>query len=160
MCLNNGSRGNGVTDQIVFDIAGALIPHFSERLKELIAEVEAREAGQPYQPTPQFTGRWEGEIKTYESSIPVTLTFDQNGRVYVQLAGQLEALLNDVQFSEGALKGRFCGNITTAEAARRGHQIELELRREDTELYGVARATSTGKRPGFGLPSFIHLKKK
>ena len=160
VCLNNGSRGNGVTDQIVFDIAGALIPHFSERLRELMAEVEAREAGQPYQPTPQFTGRWEGEIKTYESSIPVTLTFDQNGKVYVQLAGQLEALLNDVIFSEGALKGRFCGNITTAEAARRGHQIELELRREDTELYGVARATSTEKRPGFGLPSFIHLKKK
>lgn len=160
VCLNNATKGNGVTDQAVFEVAGALIPKFGENLSKLIAEVEAREAEQPFQPTPEFTGRWEGEVKTYEGSIPVTLIFDQNGKVYVQLKGQLETILNDVRFGEGALKGRFCGNIPTAEAARLNHQIELELRREGAELYGIARATSTAKRPGFGLPSFIQLKKK
>jgi hypothetical protein len=160
VCLNNSSKGNEVTDQTVFDIAATFIPKFSENLKILMAEVEAQNARQPYHPTTQFIGQWDGEIKTYENSVPITVVFDTNGKVYVKLKDQFETVLNDVTFSEGALSGKFCGNIKTEEAMKRNHHIELELRPEGRELYGVARAVSDAKRPGFGLPSFIYLRKK
>jgi CubicO group peptidase (beta-lactamase class C family) len=159
VCLTNTSKGEGLTDQTAFEIANVLKPDFNEKFSKIVAEAEAREAGKDYKPAPQFVGVWSGKIKTYSGEVPLTVNFDANGKVYVQIKGQMEALLNRVRIENGMLKGRFAGSIPTDDAARRCHRIELEMFIDNDEMYGIAKAQSTDPQPGFGLPSYIELRK-
>lgn len=160
VCLTNASKGNGLTDQIAFEIANAFKPDFNDRLKKKIAEVEAEENGVDYKPTPEFVGIWEGKIKTYSGELPVTFNFDGNGKVYVKIKGQMETLLNEIKLENKMLRARFSGNIPTEDAAGKCHRIDLELAIEKNEMYGAARAVTTGSKSGFGLPSYIELRKR
>ena len=160
VCLTNTSKGEGLTDQIAFEIANILKPDFSEKFSKLAAEAEKKEAALDYKPTPQFIGVWEGKIKTYAGEVPVTLNFDPNGKVYVKIKGQMEALLNNVRLENGMLKARLAGSIPTEDAANSCHRIDLEMFIENNEMYGIAKAFSTDSKPRFGLPSYIELKKQ
>jgi hypothetical protein len=159
VCLTNTSKGEGLTDQTAFEIANVLKPDFNEKFSKIIAAAETREAGVDYKPTPQLVGVWSGKIKTYSVEVPITVNFDSNGKVYVQIKGQMEALLNRVRIENGMLKARFAGNVPTEDAARRCHRIDLEMFIDNDEMYGIAKAHSTDSEPGFGLPSYIELRK-
>lgn len=160
VCLTNSSKGNDLTDQIAFEIANVLKPDFGDRLKRKIAEVEALEKSVDYKPTEQFVGEWEGKIKTYSGEVPITMNFDANGRIYVKIKGQMETLLNNVRLEGGMLRARFSGNIPTEDAMSKCHRIDLQVVVENGEMYGVARAETTGSKNGFGLPSYIELKRR
>ena len=73
----------------------------------------------PFIPAPELLGNWKGTLHTYQIDLPVTLKFLlSSGDVHVQLADELESLLNNVQFKDGWLSGEAWGDVATDDAER------------------------------------------
>jgi CubicO group peptidase (beta-lactamase class C family) len=122
----------------------------------------------PFKPAEELLGEWAGEIKTYSGKIPALMTFRPDGDAHVKLEGQLETSVNQLQFKDGKLTGRFQGTITTVDAMRHPHQLRLVLRHKGDVLSGTVHAQSSidaqakniPKRDYFALASWMKLAKK
>ena len=66
-----------------------------------------------------------------------------------QLGDQLKALVNDPRFGEGRFTGKMTGDIGTADANRRPHDLHWEATLREGRLCGVLYAV--GRHPGRGL---------
>ena len=103
-------------------------------------------------------GRWAGEVRTFEGSLPVRMVFQADGDVHVKLGDQMTTLLNEVRFRHGdVLKGEFWGRIDTADTRDFPHStVRVEMLLRGSRLTGWAAA----KSPHYGLSSWIHLTKE
>ncbi len=163
------TNGGGNPFSIAQDIAAAILPRYADSLRA--------DRAKPRQPPPpaKFTtpaellGTWTGTIRTWQKTLPFSLTFEPDGDVKVQLgpapknateerAGrELRALLNDVEWQDHVLTGRFAGTIATPDASRAPHTIALELRQAGAKLRGQANAESGIEPVYFSIASYVEL---
>ena len=151
--LTNSSGDGSLTPlgvEIIEDLIAGVIPAFAERLPALRTEHQAPVATQTV-PLQDLAGVWEGVTDTYRGERSLRLTFQEDGDVHVEFAGQLITLLNDTVFHDGWLSGRFSGDIHTPDASRRRHLLQLDLRSRDDVLNGALIAISENVREG-GAP--------
>lgn len=88
----------------------------------------------------------------------MTLTFQENGEVAVQLAEHESIALQKPAFRDGALTGQFAGKSNIPEAQRHPHQLILKVVPVDGELVGQLMAQGVNEDVAFMLPSFVRLR--
>ncbi len=142
--LANASAPAG---QIVKEILDIVAPEVSPRQYE----------GSP-PPSIPFRGKWIGTVSSYAGTQPLTLTFQDNGDVSVQLADQATTKVGKPSFENGALAGQFGGTSNIPEAKKHPHQLSLKVVPVNGELVGQLVATAVNEKVGLMLPSFVRLR--
>ncbi len=158
-CLTNMTSSNRITDELALEIMDALVPSFAQRFGKVRQDYMKANFG-PFQPTPGRMGQWEGEINTYEGSIPVSMTFQPDGDIHIQLKDQYKTLLHDPGMEEGFLRGSFYGTVFKKETQDRLHNITLRIRLKDKTIQGSVSVYYENDRGYFLLPASIRLEKK
>ncbi len=139
-------------------IAAAVLPKYAAALH----------TATPTPPTPpaptkllgDLVGHWAGKVQTWMSTIPITLECKLDGDIHVKLGDQLESVLNEVEYQDGNLVGRFAGNIATEDAMRHPHSVVLNVWLEKNELRGEASAATWDTELNyFELPSYVELSR-
>jgi hypothetical protein len=120
-------------------------------------------------------GRYSGEIRTFSGAIPLILDWEESGEVYAYLGDPDSAprrVRNAPEFIPrlpAQILASFPGPIGDEDAARHHHQVWLDLRFANDELYGTASAMTLGghgwegvedQRMRFHLPYRVSLKRK
>lgn len=142
-----------LSDEIVM----ALVPdHAAQRSKQLAQTTSSPGA---FLPTIDYVGTWKGSVKTWTGELPIRMEIKPGGDIHVQLADQLETLLDKVVFSNGNLTGSFQGTIPTPDADRERHTVLLDqLVLRGNTLSGAALAEAESRYGHhYGLPSWIKL---
>ena len=129
-------------------------------LDALAPEVSPRDSDGP-PPSPQpipFRGRWVGTVSNYAGTQPITLTFEENGDIGVQLADQASAKLGKAAFEHGALTGDFAGKSNIPEAANHPYNLALKVVPVSGELVGQLTMIAVNEKVALMLPSFVRLR--
>lgn len=143
------ANSSAPTGRIVKGILDAVAPEVAPRETE----------GPPPSPQPlPFRGKWTGTVSNYAGKQPLTLTFQENGDVAVQLADQASTKLGKPAFGNGALTGQFVGASNIPEAKKHPHQLSLKVVPVKGELVGQLIATAVNEKVGLMLPSFVRLR--
>ncbi len=158
VCLTNTSQS--IADQMAIEIIDVLIPGFAQKATAFIEKYETEHKPESYKPTPRFTGKWEGKIKTFKDEIPVTMLFQTDGDIHIQLNNQYSTLLNNAAVLKNDLRGDFLGKIPNEQGFSYHHKISLYMKMKNTKLSGyISSYFETGKGI-FSIPSYIYLIKK
>lgn len=113
-----------------------------------------------FTPSPDLLGTWKGTLHTYQKDLPATLKFLPAGGVKVQLADELESLLNNVQFKDGWLTGEACGDVRTEDSERhRANTLQFSLKLRGNHLNGAVSATKNGYNP-VALSQWLDIEKQ
>jgi CubicO group peptidase (beta-lactamase class C family) len=123
-------------------------------------EVAPREAEGPppsAEPIP-FRGRWSGTVSNYAGTQPLTLDFQENGEIAVQLADQASSKLSKPGFEHGALTGDFEGKSEIPEAQKHPHNLSLKVVSVNGELVGQLTTVAVNENAALMLPSFVRLR--
>jgi CubicO group peptidase (beta-lactamase class C family) len=155
VCLTNTSKS--ITDQMAIEIIDVLIPKFAQKATAFIEKYETEHNPKSYKPTSQFMGKWEGKIKTFKDEIPVTMSFQVDGDIHIQLSNQYRTLLNNATVLKNDLKGDFIGKIPNEEGFSYQHKISIYLKMKNTKLYGYITSYFETEKGNFALPSYIYL---
>ena len=165
------TNGGGDPFSIAVDIAAILLPGYADSLKA----DRARRTPPPvttFRPTADLIGTWDGTLRTWQKSLPFRLTVAADGDVKVRIGPepkpnepdaedtQLEALLNDVEWSAPVLTGRFAGTIPTPDASWTPHSIALDLRLVNGKLRGQASAQTPDTPVFFSIASYVELTRR
>lgn len=123
-------------------------------------------APKPAPPAPSFhpdvalLGTWKGTLHTYQKDLPATIKFLPSGDVHIQLADQLESLLNEAQFKDGWLSGEAWGDVGTEDAERhRANTLLFNLKLRGDVLNGAVSATKDGADP-VALTQWLEVTKQ
>jgi CubicO group peptidase (beta-lactamase class C family) len=166
------TNGGGNPFAIAQDIAGIVLPKYGDSLRADRAHPRRPPSPPKFTTPPALAGTWTGTLRTWIKTVPFSLVFEPDGDVKVQLgpapktgsderAGlELRALLNDVEWQDPVLSGRFAGTIPTPDASRVPHTIALELRLVNGKLRGQANAESGVNPVYFSIASYVELTKQ
>lgn len=114
-----------------------------------------------FEPPPELVGAWAGTLRTWQEELPMEVTVDEDGDVHVDVGGQLDMLLNDVDFVDGRLQGRHAGRIPTPDVMRHPlHTVFLDLRHDGDRLYGQASAQTSADPTFYSLASYVELERR
>jgi hypothetical protein len=152
------------------EIAATLLPAYAERLAaERAEQPQPGGASEPaFAPPPDLLGDWQGAVHTYQGDIALKLWFKESGDIHAQLGDQLKTLVNEAVITNGILSGRMLGSIATEDAARRPHEIQLDMKLRDRLLNGAIYAITPhqageggapGRRPGYAISYWAELIK-
>lgn len=153
------------------EIAAALLPGYAERLAAERAEPVQPGDGAPepaFAPPPELLGDWQGTVHTYQGDIALKLWFKESGDIHAQLGEQLKTLVNEAKLADGMLGGRMLGTIPTDNAARRPHEVHLDLKLRDQLLNGAIYAVTPhqageggapDRRPGYAISYWADLSR-
>jgi hypothetical protein len=158
---------------VAAEIAAAVLPSYAERLAAQLAEQpqpgqQAHSPEPAFAPPPDLLGDWHGTMHTYQGDIALKLWFKESGDIHAQLGDQLKTLVNYAEFTNGILGGRMLGTIATADAARRPHEVYLDMKLRDQLLNGAIYAITPhqqgeggapDKRPGYAVSYWAELTK-
>lgn len=117
-------------------------------------------AAPPFVPSQELVGEWTGTLRTWDRTVPMTLSIRPDGDVHVRLQGGLEAVLNETRWQDQTLTGRFAGVVPTSDARRWPHEIVLSLRLRGGVLGGMGAALSTTDPVYFALTSYVSLSRQ
>lgn len=114
----------------------------------------------PFSSGPDLLGTWKGTLHTYQSDLPVTFQFLPSGDVHVQIADELESLLDNVHFQDGWLTGEAWGDVRTDDAERhRADTLLFSLKLRGDHLNGAVSATERQYNP-VALSHWLDLEKQ
>lgn len=143
--------------KIANDIIGTLLPDYGEKWREV--RDRSGQPGEPFVPTAELLGEWEGELTTYDETVPVTLEVQPDGDVHVRIGRQMETLLNRVRFGGGYLTGTSFGVIPSGDARAYPHNISYRLLLDGDVLCGYVTTAFTADRSYGNFSSYIRLQK-
>lgn len=129
-------------------------------MDEVAPEVAPRQNDTP-QPPPQaipFRGKWVGTVTNHAGTQPISLSFEENGKVAVQLADQASTELGRAAFDHGALAGQFAGKSNLPEMKNLQHTLSMKVVPVNGDLVGQLIATAVNEKAAFMLPSFVRLR--
>jgi CubicO group peptidase (beta-lactamase class C family) len=149
---------NNATSKIAERVAAAVLPKYAAALQADKPKPASRPPA--FAPPPELLGEWAGTLRTWQRSIPFTLVLQADGDIHVRLGDELETLLNEVEFENGHLVGRFAGAIPTPDAVRHRHTVLLNVRFRNGEISGEASAQAIGELDYFALTSYVSLAHK
>ncbi|MBN1223826.1 MAG: beta-lactamase family protein, partial [Candidatus Aminicenantes bacterium] len=115
-------------------------------------------------PPDPYLGIWSGSIETYTKTIPVRMTFPENGKVRMEIDHRPASLLSmktplgEMGFQGELFKGIFMGQIRTPDTNRSPHVVLVECRCRGDRLTGYAAAVAMNKK--FCLPHWIDLTRE
>ena len=112
-----------------------------------------------------LVGTWTGTARTWQGSVPLTLTVQPDGDVHVRMGDQLETLLTTVPpfIKEHRLVGMFTGTMPTPDVKNYADKVGLTLSLRDGRLIGEALAFNTqdfdpyAGKPEFTVSSYVEL---
>jgi CubicO group peptidase (beta-lactamase class C family) len=139
---NNNSMPRNVTREII----ALLVPSFRARLEQALPHrkmIEAPSVSEPVENPAQATpedllGKWTGKVRTYTGEVPLTLWCSKGGEVRLQLDDELESLVNNVDFKDGAgISGLAFGDIGTPDVSRFTSDLAIDVTRHGDRMYGV-----------------------
>ncbi|MGA7340696.1 MAG: serine hydrolase, partial [Terracidiphilus sp.] len=114
----------------------------------------------PFIPDAALLGVWKGTLHTYQKDLPVIIRFLPSGDVHIQIADELESLLNKVQFKDGWLSGEAWGDVKTDDAERhRANTLLFSLKLRGNVLNGAVSATEDGPIP-VALTQWLEVEKQ
>ncbi|MBL8267344.1 serine hydrolase domain-containing protein [Steroidobacter sp.] len=159
------ANADGGTSGLRKMLLKGLLPRWQEPAPAPPAKVE------PFQPSSQLVGTWQGKIQTYEGEQSIQLKVLAAGDVHVRVGGpprfganrstfQQDALVNDIEFVDGAFTGRSLAQLVTTDSKRVPHTTSLNLKLRGDKLSGTVNAESVYE--GFwiyGLPYWTELSK-
>lgn len=146
--------------RIAGEIVGTLVPRYVDSL--LARRARARPPEPEKWATPsQLAGEWAGTVRTWDGTVPFTLTFQPDGDVVAKLGDQPRALLWDAEWQDSVFTGRFAGRMPTPDAARHPHSILLTLTLRGAVLSGQASAqTIPPDTVYFARTSYVAMSRK
>lgn len=153
----------GEVPRVSREIERVMLPRYADARRR--AEAEARRTQtqaqrEHFTPRAELVGTWTGTVRTWQRTVPFTLTVKPDGHVHARLDSLPEALVNDLHWEGTALVGRFAGTIPTSDAARWPHEVLLSLRMRNDTLSGMASAVTTTERVYYALTSYASLAKE
>jgi hypothetical protein len=118
----------------------------------------------------KLVGTWKGEIKTYAGSMPIMMSFAQDGTISASVGDQTESAKASwsqfylVASTASWVMGTFHGTIPTDDTKRYPHNILLSIGTEGEKLTGEATAVvpwsqSKHTRMYAGLSHYVELVK-
>ena len=138
-------------------IAAAILPEYAAYR----APAPAQRA--PLAPTNQvaeLAGHWTGQLRTWQSTIPITLDYKPDGDIHVKIGDQVEGVLGEIRYRNGNLMGRFAGTIPTTDVLRHPHSVALSVWIEGDKMRGEASAITWDTELNyFELPSYVELSR-
>jgi CubicO group peptidase (beta-lactamase class C family) len=167
--INQGIVEDALVD-IVQHVAAAILPKYTVTLSAG-APTPPQSATSPETQLPLLTeivGTWTGTARTWQESVPLTLTIQPDGNVHVRLGDQLETLLTTVPpfIKEHRLVGMFTGTMPTPDVKNYADKVGLTLSLRDGRLIGEALAFNTmdfdpyAGKPEFTISSYVELTRK
>ena len=156
VCLVNVS--GQAADELAFRVTDTLVPGFLERARQIISEYETW-ANQPYRPTSDLLGEWKGFISTRSGQVPITLLFQPDGDIHVEIERQPETILSNIGYREGLLSGRFLADLPMEEAAGHAHAVTISIRLKGNYLSGFVTSDLTNKKGSFSLAAYVRLSR-
>ena len=168
--INQGIVEDDLVD-IVQHLAAAILPKYAAALKAgATAPPQSASPGPETQLSllAELVGTWTGTARTWQGSIPLTITVQPNGDVHVKLGDQLETLLTTVPpfIKEHRLVGMFTGTMPTPDVKNYTDKVGLTLSLRDGRLIGEALAFNTmdfdpyAGKPEFTISFYVELTKK
>ena len=140
------------------EIERVILPRYAEtRRRARVADSTAAAARPPFTAPAELLGEWKGTLRTWERSMPMTLIVQPDGDVHVKVENGLTSLLNNVQWRDSMLVGRFAGTIPSSDARRWAHDVVISLRLLPTGLNGMAAAATTTDPVYYALTSYVSL---
>lgn len=140
------------------EIERVLLPRYADgRRRARVADSTAAAARAPWRPPAELLGEWKGTLRTWDRTVPMTLTFQPDGDVHVKVENGLTSLVNNVQWRDSMLVGRYAGTLPTNDARRWAHDVVLSLRLLPNGLNGMAAAVTTTDPVYFALTSYVSL---
>ncbi len=152
----------GITAKMVQTIVGCVLPKYAEAVRndKDKDKQETPPNPEPFVPKAGLLGEWTGEVRTWESKIPVSMVFQADGDIHVKIGEQLETLVNKASFHDGIVEGHFTGSIPTPDAKRYRHSLLLHLRLRGDKLAGQVTAETPDDSVHFALSSYTELTRK
>jgi len=142
--------------EIEQEIVASLVPRYAQALASKPTSPESPK--ETYTPRSELLGTWTGTVRTWQSTIPLKLTFQPDGDIHVKLDDQFETLLNRPLWRGKMFVGLFNGSIPTPDANRQRHYVRLELwERGEGKLQGEANAEAADEPPHYSLASYVEL---
>ena len=131
--------------EVVAESFAALLPDYAKAKRKAERTRSSEPPAAPFTPGEDMAGYWQGEVSTHEGTRPISLWIHTDGDIHAQLGSQLKALVNDVRIEQGFLRGRFQGDLNTADTDRAPYHIHLRLRLLDKQLSGNISAISISR---------------
>ena len=165
--INQGVVEDTLVD-IVQHVAAAILPPYAAALNAPVPTQQALSSTET-QPSvlTQLEGTWIGTARTWQGSIPLTLTIQSDGDVHVKLGDQLETLLTTVPpfLKEHRLVGMFTGTMPTPDVKDFADKVGLTLSFRNGRLVGEALAFNDTNfdpyagKPNVTISSYVELSK-
>jgi hypothetical protein len=167
--INQGVVEDTLVD-IVQHVAAAILPKYAAALSAVnsTSPQSALPSTEPQLPLlEELVGTWTGTVRTWQGSVPLTLTIQPDGDVHVKLGPQLETLLTTVPpfIKEHRLVGMFTGTMPTPDVKDYADKIGLTLSLREGRLIGEALAFNDmdfdpyAGKPNFTISSYVNLAK-
>jgi CubicO group peptidase (beta-lactamase class C family) len=165
--INQGVVEDDLVD-IAQHVAAAILPKYA-------AAVNAGAPVPPQSTSPgsetelpllnELAGTWTGTVRTWQGSVPLTLTIQADADVHVRLGDQLETLLTTVPpfLKEHRLVGMFTGTMPTPDVKNYADKVGLTLSLRNGHLNGEALAFNDmhfdpyAGKPNFTISSYVDL---
>ena len=141
--------------------SSAPLGEISQAIRDAVAPEVSPSRSEGPRPAPQpipFKGKWAGTVANYAGKQSLSLTFQDNGEIAVQLGDQAGTQLAKAGFEDGALGGQFMGTSTMPEAKGQPLQMALEVVPVKGELVGQLTTVAQNEKVVFMLPSFVRLR--
>ena len=149
------SRQYALTSLIVKEILSVMLPGYKTGAKE-----EDKEEPTEFKPSLELIGKWSGLVHTYKEDIPLSLSIEDSGDIYVKLGDQLTTPLDNTRLQDGYIKGDFSSDIGTEDSNRLPYKLCIALKPRNKVLNGsVISIALPGKRPGNALSYWAELRK-
>jgi CubicO group peptidase (beta-lactamase class C family) len=114
----------------------------------------------PFTPGSDLLGTWKGTLHTYQKDLPVTFKFLPSGDVHIQLAGELESVMNHVEFKDGWFTGDSWGDVRTDDAERhRANTLLFSLKLRGNHINGAVSASEKENNP-VALTQWLDVEKQ
>jgi CubicO group peptidase (beta-lactamase class C family) len=149
-CLSNTTGADVGT--IVDAVIAALEPRYQRKIATPLPQA------QPWVVKPAEIGRWTGEIRTWNASIPVRLDIDQAGAMQMTIGDRTETL-REVRIDSGFLRGECACTVPMSDANGEPTKADFALRHDGDRWFGSVRVISTAPRSDFSLPAYVALRR-
>jgi len=176
--VNKSTADAGLTNQITDSVLISLVPNLKD-IKERNQRNETKEM-QKIKIIEQkdLTGKWKGNIETYNQKIPVELIFQEDGDIHIYtkaqfLTGSLsnENILNSYEqhkmlldkwfFNNGYFMGKYSLSIPGEHLYRcADSKTMLNLQYESGKIKGIAAALASSNRMYYGISFYLELERE
>jgi len=143
-------------EPVAREIETLMLPGWGDSLKAR----QARPRTPPTSSVTELAGEWSGTLRTWQRTVPMRLLVKPDGDIHVWIAEQQRAIVNNPNFANGRLSGRFAGQIPTDDAGRWRHDLVLGLLLEGNTLRGQVNALTFSDPSYYALASYAELTKK